>query len=213
MREIWFTLLAVAALLGAVPAHAQTPAAPTASAPAILAVTANDRILGRADAPITIIEYASLTCPHCRHFATEVLPKLKPKWIDSGKARLILRDYPLDGLALRAAMIARCAPPNEFYPFIESLFDNQEQWVMSRNANAELERLALLDGMSKKQFAACEANKAIENQIVESRLTATQQLGVDATPTFFIDGTKFDGDPTVDALNQTLTRLSVKAQK
>ncbi|HVC51845.1 MAG TPA: DsbA family protein [Stellaceae bacterium] len=207
MREIWLGFVIILALAGIVPASAETPAAPSAA----LAVSPNDRILGKPDAPITIIEYASLTCPHCRHFETEVLPTLKKKWIDTGKARLILRDYPLDAPALRAAMVARCAPPDRFYPFIETLFDNQEQWAGASDPDAELQKLALLGGMTKKQFTDCLADKTMENEVIGSRLAATQQLGVDATPTFFINGTKFDGDPTIEAFNELLARLSPKS--
>jgi protein-disulfide isomerase len=211
MRIIWVLLLIVLAPLGAASALAQTPAAPPANLSAALALTPDDRILGNKDAPITIVEYASMTCPHCGHFATEVLPAIKKKWIDTGKARLILRDYPLDEPALRAAMIARCAPPDRFYPFVETLFETQTKWVMARDYLAELQRLALLGGMSKKQFDACLADKTLENKVIGSRLLATQQLGVNATPTFFINGTKFDGDPTADAFNDLLTHLSAKS--
>jgi protein-disulfide isomerase len=207
MREIWLGLVVILGLFGALPASAETPA----TANAALAVSPDDRIFGNPNAPITIIEYASLTCPHCRHFETAVLPTLKKKWIDTGKARLIMRDYPLDEPALRAAMVARCAPPDRFYPFVETLFADQETWAMAPNPQAELEKLALLGGMTKKQFTDCLADKNMENKVIGSRLVATQQLGVDATPTFFINGTKFDGDPTIDAFNELLTKLSPKS--
>jgi protein-disulfide isomerase len=210
MRKIWFPLLAIALLFAAATAPAQAPKAPPAQAAAALAVTAGDRILGNADAPITIIEYASLTCPHCRHFAVDVLPKLQQKWIDSGKVRLVLRDFPLDEPALRAAMIARCAPPERFYAFIETFFGSQEQWVMAPDYRAALEKLALLGGMGKQQFTACLADKSLEDQVTGSRLVASQQLGVESTPTFFVNGTKFEGAPTFEAFDELLTRLSEK---
>src|SRR5258707_15596467 len=87
-----------------------------------------DRVLGKPDAPITIIEYASLSCPHCARFATDVLPKLKEKWIDAGKAKLVLRAFPLDEPAMRAEMVARCAPPERYYPLVETLFQTQDKW-------------------------------------------------------------------------------------
>jgi protein-disulfide isomerase len=114
MREIWFSLLIVLSLAGASPAFAQTSLKPASGGGETLAVKPDDRVLGKADAPITIIEYASLTCPHCAHFTVDVLPKLQQKWIDTGKAKLVLRDFPLDEPALRAAMVARCAPPDKF---------------------------------------------------------------------------------------------------
>jgi protein-disulfide isomerase len=209
MREIWFSLVVVLSLGGALQAAAQ--GAPGADAAKQLAVQPGDRVLGKADAPITIIEYASLTCPHCAHFDVDVLPKLKEKWIDTGKAKLVLRDFPLDEPALRAAMVARCAPPERFYPLVDTFFAQQEQWATTRDYRAALEKLAKLGGISNKEIAACIADKKLEDQIAQSRLTAAQQLGVDATPTFFINGKKFDGAPTLEAFDQALSGVAAKS--
>jgi len=210
MREIWFAVIALISLAGPLPALAQAPApsAPAAAQGNLLALTPDDRILGQMDAPITVVEYASLTCPHCGHFAVDVLPKLKQKWIDTGKAKLVLRDYPLDEPALRAAMIARCAPADKFYAFVDTFFQDQQQWVLAKDYKAALARLALLGGMKKADFDACLANKSGEDQVLQSRLAATQQLGVNSTPTFFINGTKFDGAPEEDALDAALSRAA-----
>lgn len=207
MREIWFCLLIVLSL-GALPLNSAMAAGDGARE---LAVQPSDRVLGKADAPITIVEYASLTCPHCAHFDVDVLPKLKTKWIDTGKAKLILRDFPLDEPALRAAMVARCAPAERFYPLVDAFFAQQEQWVMSRDYRASLEKLAKLGGMSEKEFKACISDKKLEDQVAQSRLTAAQQLGVEATPTFFINGKKFDGAPTVEAFDQALSGAAPKS--
>ena len=215
MREIWFGFLIALALATAVPvaaagaADAPKPNAKTAAT--LLTVGPNDRILGKADAPVTIIEYGSLSCPHCAHFATTVLPELKKKWIDTGKVRLVFRDFPLDQVALRAEMVARCAPPARYYPLVDMLFANQDKWVLEKDWRAALERLVALAGIGKKQFDACLADKAVENQVAESRLVAAQQLAVDATPTFFINGTKFEGEPTVAAFDQMLSGLAGKS--
>ena len=208
MREIWFCLLIVLTLGGTLPAAAQGTGGDAAKQ---LTVQPDDRILGKADAPITIIEYASLTCPHCAHFTVDVLPKLKAKWIDTGKAKLVLRDFPLDEPALRAAMVARCAPPDRFYPLTETFFAQQEQWVTTRDYRAALEKLAELGGIRNEEFLACISDKKIEDQVAQSRLIAAQQLGVTGTPKFFINGKKFDGAPTVEALDQALTALAQKS--
>ena len=209
MREIWFSLVVVLSLGGALPAAAQ--GASGADAARQLAVQPGDRILGKADAPITIIEYASLTCPHCAHFDVAVLPKLKEKWIDTGKAKLVLRDFPLDEPALRAAMVARCAPPERFYPLVDTFFAQQEQWAGTRDYRAALEKLAKLGGIGSKEFADCIADKKLEDQVAQSRLTAAQQLGVDATPTFFVNGKKFEGAPTLEAFDQALFGAAAKS--
>ncbi len=208
MREIWFALIAALPLLGGLPAAAQT-AAP--SPQTVLTVTKDDRIRGNPNAPITIIEYASMTCPHCAHFENDVLPEIRKKWIDPGKAKLILRDFPLDKPALRAAMIARCAPPDRFYAFVDTFFATQEQWVVASDYKAALLRLAKLGGMSPKEFNQCLADKALEDKVVESRLIADKVLGVNATPTFFVNGKKFSGAPTVEEFDKLLSGLASKS--
>ena len=213
MRKMWLAisaLLAVAMLGRVLPAAADSTPNPTAAA-SLLAIGKNDRILGNPNAPITIVEYASLTCPHCAHFTDEILPQIKKEWIDTGKAKLVLRDFPLDGEALKAAMIARCAPPDRFYAFIDTFFADQDKWVQASDFQAALGRLAELGGMSKTAVDACLKDTALENKILQGRLTAGKQLGVDATPTFFINGTKFTGAPTVEQFNKLLSGLPAKS--
>jgi protein-disulfide isomerase len=209
-REIWFTLVTLMTLAAAAPVVAQAPAKPPpAAAPAgPLELTANDRVLGKADAPITIVEYGSLTCPHCAAFDAEVLPKLKEKWLDSGKAKLVFRPFPRDEDDLHAASVALCVTPDRFYAFIDAMFAGQEQWMAASDHKAALARIALLGGMNKTKFDACYDDKAVSDNLLAGRLVASQQLGVESTPTFFINGRKFDGAPTVDAFDAALTKLA-----
>jgi protein-disulfide isomerase len=213
MREIWFTLLGILSLIFASPepAEAATPHPMIADAQSVLQITKDDRILGNPDAPITIIEYASLTCPHCAHFTNDVLPEIKKEWIDTGKAKLVLRDFPLDEPALRAAMIARCAPPDRYYAFADTFFATQEKWVRTADYRDALARLAKLGGMGKEEFDACLKNTELENKIVEGRLTASKELEVNSTPTFFVNGSKFTGAPTAEEFNKQLSSLSPKS--
>lgn len=205
-REIWFTLVALLTLAAAAPAQAQAPAkSPTADP---LTLTADDRILGKSDAPITIVEYGSLTCPHCAAFDAEVLPKLKEKWLDSGKAKIIFRPFPRDEVDLHAASVALCVAPDRFYAFIDAMFAGQEQWMAASDHKAALARIALLGGVNKTKFDSCYDDKALSDNLLASRLVASQQLGVDSTPTFFINGKKFDGAPTADAFDAALTKLA-----
>jgi protein-disulfide isomerase len=212
MRKIWFALLGVSCII--IPptfAEAVDPRPMLADAQTVLALTKDDRILGNPNAPVTIIEYASLTCPHCAHFENDVLPELKKEWIDTGKVKLVLRDYPLDEPALRAAMIARCAPPDRFYAYIDTIFAAQDKWVMARDYREALARLVKIGGMSKDEFDSCLKNTALENRIVEGRLIASKELDVNSTPTFFINGTKFTGAPTVEEFDKVLSGLSAKS--
>jgi protein-disulfide isomerase len=211
-REIWFALVAWATLATTAPAMAQTPAKPPPAAPAAapanpLSLTADDRILGKADAPITIIEYGSLTCPHCAAFDAEVLPKLKEKWIDSGKAKLVFRPFARDDVDLHAASVALCVAPERFYAFVDAIFASQDQWFAASDHKAALARIALLGGVNKTKFDACWDDKPTQDKLLASRLVASQNLGVDSTPTFFLNGKKFDGAPTFDAFDAALTKL------
>jgi protein-disulfide isomerase len=211
-REIWFAL-GVALALAAVPAPAQTPIRPPPGVPVQkqgnpLAITDDDRILGKPDAPITIVEYGSLTCPHCAAFAAEVLPKLAKDWIDTGKAKLVFRPFPRDDADLHAATVAACAPPDRFYPFIDGLFEAQQQWMAASNMKSALAKLALLGGMNKTTFDSCYDNKEVQDRLLQSRLVAAQQLGVDSTPTFYINGQKFDGAPTESAFQAMLSKAA-----
>ena len=213
MKNIWFALLGVlsAILMSPLPAKAAAPHPLLADAQTVLALSKDDRILGNPDAPITIVEYASLTCPHCAHFTNDVLPELKKKWIDTGKAKLVLRDYPLDEPALRAAMIARCAPPDRYYGYVDIFFGAQEKWVTARDYRDALARLVKLGGMSREEFDNCLKNTALENKIVEGRLIASKELDVNSTPTFFINGIKFTGAPTLEEFDKVLSGVAAKS--
>ena len=213
MREIWFAVLGILSLLLVSPGspEAAGPYQMLADAQSVLQITKDDRILGSLEAPITIVEYASLTCPHCAHFANDVLPEIKKEWIDTGKAKLVLRDFPLDEPALRAAMITHCAPPDRYYAFADTFFAAQEKWVRSTDYREALARLAKLGGMGKEEFDACLANTALENKIVEGRLKATQELDVNSTPTFFVNGSKLAGAPTLEEFEKLLSSLAAKS--
>ena len=207
MRNIWSILLGVTGIF----LVAAAPSPTLADARTALQISNDDRVLGNSDAPITIVEYASLTCPHCAHFTNEVLPEIKKEWIDTGKAKLVLRDFPLDEPALRAAMIARCAPPDRFYAFADTFFGSQDKWAGARDYREALARLAKLGGMGKDEFDACLKNTTLENGIVEQRLIASKELDVNSTPTFFVNGGKFTGAPTVEEFNKVLSNLAAKS--
>ncbi|HYM03250.1 MAG TPA: thioredoxin domain-containing protein [Stellaceae bacterium] len=209
MRKIWLALVAIALTA---PWFATVPAA-RADSPA-MALSADDRILGKADAPITIIEYASLTCPHCAEFDRDTLPKVKAAWIESGKAKLVFRDFPLDGLALRAAMLARCAPPERFYGFIDTLFQSQLTWARAHDPIEALGRIAKLGGMTEEQFQSCMKNEEVSNNVVASENTAQKELGVNSTPTFFVNGIKVEGAVNFEAFGNVLDKaLAVATPK
>jgi protein-disulfide isomerase len=213
MKEIWFAVVGLLSIIAvpSAPLEAAAPHPMLADAQAALQITKDDRVLGNPDAPITIIEYASMTCPHCAHFENDVLPELKKKWIDTGKVKLVFRDFPLDEPALRAAMVARCAPPDRFYAYIDTFFTAQEKWVTAPDYREALARLVKLGGMGKDEFDTCLKNTALENKIVEGRLIASKELDVNSTPTFFINGTKFSGAPTLEEFDKVLSGRSARS--
>jgi protein-disulfide isomerase len=154
-----------------------------------------DMVLGQASAPVTIIEYASMTCPHCAEFDIETFPKVKSDWIDTGKGKLIFRDFPLNEGAVSGALVAHCAPPDRFFAFVDVLFRSQEQWIASDGIHADpqaLLRLARLGGISEDKFNQCLSDKTAADRILNSRLVAQKDYDVDSTPTFFINGKKVD---------------------
>jgi len=152
-----------------------------------------DRILGNRDAPVTIVEYASLTCPHCAHFETAILPELKRDYIDTGKVRLVYRDFPLDQLALVAAGVARCAPPERYFGLLSMLFEGQESWARSPDPVAALVRFGKLAGLSEEKVRSCIEDTALLDQIVAERLEGERMFGISSTPSFVIDGRKYSG--------------------
>jgi protein-disulfide isomerase len=150
-------------------------------------------VIGNPNAPITIIEYASMTCPHCAHFATTTLPKLKEAWVDTGKARLIFREFPFDRPALMASVLARCAGPERAMGFIEVLFQEQRTWATSPDPAAALAQIGKLGGVGQEQYDACLADKALAQSIVQTRLDGEKTYGIDSTPTFIVNGKKLEG--------------------
>lgn len=171
------------------PAAPATPAAPT-TAPAgpqdAVAVRSAERVLGRADAPVTVIEYFSLTCGHCAAFHRDTFPQVQRELIDTGRIRMVLRDFPLDGVALAAAQVARHLPPERYSAFVSTLFATQDRWAFTRTSEPreELFRIAALAGMSREAFDAALADQALARSILETRVQAQQAHNVNSTPTF-----------------------------
>ncbi len=158
-----------------------------------------DMALGAADAPVTIVEYASMTCPHCASFHEHVYPALKEKYIDTGRARFIFREFPLDDLALFAAMLARCAPEAKFFPLLDVLFERQRTWA-SRDAKPvdELFAIARSAGFTEAQFNQCRENEEVAAGIRDTKERAASQFEVRGTPSFFVNGVPLQGNGLED---------------
>lgn len=168
--------------------------------------TMKEMVYGNADAPVTIVEYASLTCSHCATFANNTLPEIKKKYIDTGKARLIFREFPFDPRATAAFMLARCAPEERYFPMIEVFFKQQAQWAGAADAEAALLQIAKLAGFTEDSFKACLTDQNVLNDVNAVRERGAE-FGVNATPTFFINGEKYSGALTVDQMSAVIDKF------
>lgn len=167
-------------------------------------------VLGPANAPVTIIEYASITCGHCGRFHRDVLPDLKRKYIDTGVARLIFREFPLEKIAAASAMLVRCAAPERAYSMVEVLFERQQQWLANGDVRAALGAIALEFGIDDAAFEACLADDALFKKIAEVRRRGHREYGVLSTPTFFINGKPLVGPTSLDEFDTIIAPLLKK---
>jgi protein-disulfide isomerase len=148
-----------------------------------------ERSLGSPQAPVTVVEYSSLTCPHCADFHRDVLPQIKSAYIDKDQVRWVFRDFPLDGRAMAAAMVARCVAPDRYFGFLDILFRDQQAWARSSDPLADIKVRAQLAGLSPADVDACLANKELLQGIQARAQDGQKRDGVDSTPAFRIDGT------------------------
>lgn len=146
-----------------------------------------DKVMGKADAPNVLVEYASATCDHCRNFHMTVLPELKEKFIDTGRLKLVFREFPLDQAALAAFMLARCAPDDKYFPLVDMFFRRQQVWTKGDKA-AELFRITQMAGFTPDAFNACLGRKDYAAIISQSARVAATKLGMKGTPTLFLNG-------------------------
>ncbi len=166
----------------------------------------DDIPLGSPNAPVTIIEYASMTCPHCAAFEMQTFPKLKEKYIDTGKVRFIMREYPLDRLAAAGFMLARCAGPEKYNAMVETLFQQQPKWVV-REPIPPLLAIAKQAGFTQQSFEACMNDSALLNKIQQVRDRASSKFKVDSTPTFFINGQRYSGEMSIEMVDKIIQPL------
>lgn len=159
-----------------------------------------DKVLGQDDAPVTIVEYLSMTCIHCANFHNNTLPVIKERYIDTGKARLITREFPFDPRAEAGAMLARCAD-TRYHAMMDVLFSQYQNWVQVENARTALLQIARLAGFSQESFEACLTDQQLLNDVREVRSRGQSEFGVEATPTFFINGQKYSGALSVDEMS------------
>ncbi|MFB9983444.1 DsbA family protein [Mesorhizobium kowhaii] len=198
----------------AAPAKPATPAAATAPeaqgtvdmAELLKPGALPDKQLGKDDAKVTIVEYASMTCPHCAHFAETTFPDLKTKYIDTGKARYILREFPFDPSAEAGFMLARCAKDN-YFPMVDVLFKQQANWVGVPSTKDALLQISKLAGFTQESFEACLTDQKLLDDVRSVQKRGANEFKVDSTPTFFINGKTYKGAMSIEEMSAIIDPL------
>jgi protein-disulfide isomerase len=204
------------------PAAPATPPASTPATPAAVKVPESagnvdmaellkpgalpDKQLGKDDAKVTIVEYASMTCPHCAHFAATTFPELKTKYIDTGKARYILREFPFDPSAEAGFMLARCSKDN-YFPMVDVLFKQQANWVGVNNTKDALLQISKLAGFTQESFEACLTDQKLLDDVRSVQKRGANEFKVDSTPTFFINGKTYKGAMSIEEISAIIDPL------
>ena len=209
---------------------AQKPATETAQKPAAEVPTAEgdvdmaevlkpgalpDMALGEANAPVTIVEYMSTTCPHCAAFHNNTFDAIKTKYVDGGKVRFIVREFPFDPRAAAAFMLARCNPQDttklteaaQYYPMISMLMKQQETWAAAQDGREALLQMSKLAGFTQESFQACLTNQKLLDDVNAVRERGAKEFGVAATPTFLINGKRYSGDMSVDTMSALIDSM------
>ena len=175
----------------------------------VIEITEDDFIIGNSDAPITIIEYASLSCHHCADFHINTLPKIIEEFVDTGKAKIVFRDFPFNYPALLGSMVLRCVP-NEFrYQYTDALYQLQSKWIVREKdqINKELYKIMQSGGMSKEQFNQCIENEEVENRILQGIISAQNEYKIKSTPSFIINGTLLEGNKPIKDFRQIIDKI------
>jgi len=172
-------------------------------------INETDFIVGDENAPITIIEYASMSCSHCANFHTNTLPELKKEYIDTGKVRMVFRDYPFNYPALMGSMMMRCIPSDLRYDYMNALYQLQSIWVNRDPSITKIELYKIMQsgGMTKDEFDACYKDLDIENQILEGVMAAQKDLNIKSTPSFIVNGNLIEGNKSIKEFRQIIDKI------
>ena len=203
------SLTGLAALIGLSPLRLITSAMAQSAADVAKPVSLPDMALGPANAPVTITEYASMTCPHCAAFDKEVFPKIKAAYVDTGKVRYVFREFPLDIKAAAGSMLARCIAKDDaakYFTVVDLLFRQQDDWVM-KNTTETLTRIGKQAGLSQQAVEDCLKDQALLDKIAADQKYASEVLKVNSTPTFFINGEVIKGEASFDEFDKKIKSM------
>ena len=179
------------------------------SATTVLDITEDDFVIGDKNAPITIIEYASLSCSHCASFHNNTLPDIKKEYVDTGKVRFVFRNFPYDPPSLIGSVILKCVPKDVRYDYMNVLFLLRKNWVISDNAKStqELYKIMQSGGMSKEDFDNCLKRDDLANQIIKGRIDVQNEFNIQSTPSFLINGNLEQGNKSVKEFRQIIDKI------
>lgn len=166
-----------------------------------------EQSIGKEDAPITVVEYMSMTCPHCAHFHNNTFETIKKNYVDTGKVRFILREFPFDPRAAAAIMLARCAPNNSYFPMVSMMFKQQEVWAAAEDGRAALLQMSKLAGFTQESFEKCLTDQKLLDDVNAVRERGAKEFGVDSTPTFLINGKRYAGAMSVESMSALLDSI------
>lgn len=172
--------------------EAATPPAPTPSVNINVEAALEERIMGSATAPLTLIEYASMTCPHCADFNTNTMPRLKKDFVETGKVKLVYRDLPTDAIATKAAMMARCAPVDQYFNIVETIYSTQQRWIQGPDITANLSRIGVLAGMDQPTINACIENEDLRKGLLRRVEFAQSKWYFTSTPSFVLQSGNYE---------------------
>ena len=168
------------------------------------AEVSDEKVLGDPGASVTIIEFASLSCPHCAEFHKTRFDWLKENYIDTGKVRFIFRDFPLNRPALLGSMVAHCAEPSKYFAYLSLLFKNQEKWAFSQPVEEQLVKLARVSGMGQEKLLNCLQDEALAEKIIQSRLESQNTYNIESTPSFLVGDQLIVGVPSEERLRELI---------
>ena len=175
----------------------------------LLDIKGNDFFIGESEAPITIIEYASMSCSHCADFHNNTLEDLKAEFVDTGKVRFVFRDFPFNYPALAGSMMMRCVPNDVRYEYMNALYKLQKNWVIRDNAKtrAELYKIMQSGGMKKDEFDNCLSDVNLENELLEGVMSAQREFNIRSTPSFIINGVLYSGNKNIKEFRQIIEKI------
>ncbi len=172
-----------------------------------------DRVLGKADAPVVLIEYASATCPHCAEFHETLLPQIKTEYVDTGKVKFIFREFPLDNNALAVFMLVRCLPEEKFFSTTDIIFKRQQLWAKAPNPGVEITKIMTEMGMDKATFEACLKKEDLAKTLVTYSEKSAKDFGIKGTPALFVNGEYVDGHKDMTDVKKALDNAIAAATK